>query len=108
MHLNSALKDQSVKYRHRLGRIEGELNQLDSAIVCAVKTGCGAPSSSRIFRALNDASIACADVIDAYKARPIPDHVRDELTRLHCAMSDLTVSLQVYAQLSVSAPIAPR
>jgi hypothetical protein len=91
-----------AKQSLRLGSHEAELNRIDTAFVGATKTGGRLPSSSKIFGAMADASIACAEVIDAYEARPIPAHVRTGLFRLHCAMSDLTASLKLYAALSSS------
>ena len=92
----------------RLGSHEAELNRIDTAFVGAVRNGTRLPSSAKIFGALTDASIVCAEVIDTYRARPIPANVRTELLRLHCAMTDVTVSLKSYAVLSVSQEIRPR
>ena len=86
----------------RLGSHEVEINRIDTAFVAATKAGTRLPSPSKIFGALTDASIVCAEVIDTYEARPIPANVRTGLSRLHCAITDLTASLKVYAVLSVS------
>ena len=91
-----------AKQSLRLGSHEVELNRLDTAFVTAVKAGTRLPSSTKIFGALADASIACADVIDAYGVRPIPANVRTGLARLHCSMTDLNASLRLYSVLSVS------
>jgi hypothetical protein len=93
---------ESGKQSVRLALIEDELNRLDTAVICAVKTGTCLPSSSLIFGTLMDASIAFADIDDAYKDHPRPVHVRNEVSRLHCAVTDLEASLQLYAQLSVA------
>ena len=91
-----------AKQSLRLGGHEAELNRLDTAFVDAAKTGTRLPSPSKIFGALSDASIACAEVIDAYGPRPIPADVRTGLGRVHCAVTDLTASLKLYAVLSAS------
>lgn len=89
-----------AKQSLRLGSHAAELNRIDTAFVAAVKTGKKLPSPSKIFGALTDASIGCADVIDTYGPRPIPENVRSGLVRVHCAMSDLHASLKLYAELS--------
>ena len=86
----------------RLGSHETELNRIDTAFVAAAKRGTLLPSPSKIFGALTDASIACAEVIDIYGSRPIPADVRTGLSRVHCAATDLTASLNLYAVLSAS------
>ena len=91
-----------AKQSLRLGSHEVELNRLDTAFVAAAKAGTRLPSPTKIFGALADASIACAEVIDAYDARPIPANVRTGLARLHCSITDLSASLKMYAVLSVS------
>ena len=52
--------------------------------------------------AFSATSIVCAEVFDTYEARPIPAKVQSGLMRLHCAMTDLTASLKLYAVLAVS------
>jgi hypothetical protein len=91
-----------AKQSLRLSSHEVELNRIDTALVAAAKVGTRVPSPSKIFGALADASIACAEVNDAYDARPIPPNVRSGLARLHCSITDLTASLKLYAVLSVS------
>ena len=91
-----------AKLSLRLGSHEVELNRLDTAFVAAAKAGTRLPSPTKIFGALVDASIACAEVIDAYDARPIPANVRTGLSRLHCSITDLSASLKLYAVLSVA------
>ena len=85
----------------RLGRLEVELHRIDNALLAAAKAGCSPPSNSEIFGALIDASVVCADAVDAHVDRPIPLHVRNELSRLHCAITDVCASLELYAVLSV-------
>jgi hypothetical protein len=91
-----------AKQALRLGSHEVELNRIDTAFVGAAKAGTRLPAPTKIFGALTDASIACAEVIDTYEARPIPANVRTGLSRLHCAITDLAASLKLYAVLSVS------
>jgi hypothetical protein len=91
-----------AKQSLRLSSHEVELNRIDTAFVAAAKSGRRLPSATKIFGALADASIACAEVIDVYDARPIPVNVRTGLSRLHCSITDLTASLKLYAVLSVS------
>jgi hypothetical protein len=91
-----------AKQALRLGSHEVELNRIDTAFVAAAKAGTCLPAAANIFRALTDASIACAEVIDTYEARPIPTNVRTGLSRLHCAITDLAASLKLYAALSAS------
>lgn len=81
---------------------EAELNRIDTAFVGAVRNGTRLPSTAKIFGALTDASIVCAEVIDTYRARPIPANVRTSLLRLHCVMTDVTASLKSYAVVSAS------
>lgn len=102
MHMIVENRKELARQSLRLGSHEAELNRIDTAFVGAAKTGARLPSTSKIFGAMTDASIACAEVIDAYDARPIPANVRTGLLRLHCAMTDLTASLRLYAMLSVS------
>ena len=102
MHMVVEERKELAKQSLRLGSHEVELNRIDTALVAAAKAGTRLPSSTKIFGALADASIACAEVIDAYEARPIPANVRTGLLRLHCAMTDLAASLKLYAALSVS------
>ena len=96
------LLHESAKLQLRLGSHEAEINRIDTSLLSAAKGGFKPPASSRIFGALSDASIVCADVLDAYADRPIPAHVHTGLSRLHCAITDLAASLEVYAVLSVS------
>ena len=102
MHVAVEERKELAKQSLRLGSHEVELNQIDNAIVAATKGGTRLPSAPKIFGALADASIACAEVIDAYEGRPIPASVRTGLSRLHCAITDLAASLKLYAALSVS------
>ena len=44
----------------------------------------------------------CAEGIDEYGAKPIPESVRAGLIQLHCAITDLAASLKLYAALSFS------
>ena len=85
----------------RLGSHEAELNRIDTAVVAASKGKARLPSSSKIFHALIDASIVCADVVQNYEGRPIPPNIGTSLLRLHCAITDLEASLKTYAVLSV-------
>ena len=85
----------------RLGSHEGELNRIEAALLSAAKAGSRPPSSSQIFGALSDASFVCAEIVDAYVDRPIPLNVRTGLSRLHCAITDLSASLKVYTALSL-------
>jgi hypothetical protein len=85
----------------RLGSHEAELNRIDTAIIVAVKSRVPLPPSPEIFGALSDASIACAEVINTYGARPIPANVRAGLFRLHCAIRDLAATLKIYVMLMV-------
>jgi len=91
-----------------LGSHEAELNRIDTAFVAAAKAGAPLPSPSRVFGALSDASIECADVLDTYGRRPIPEKVRSGLVRVHCAMTDLTASLKLYGELSAHKNLAYR
>jgi hypothetical protein len=84
-----------AKQALRLGSHEVELNRIDTAFVTAAKAGTRLPAPTKIFGALTDASIACAEVIDTYEARPIPTSVRTGLSRLHCAITDLAASLKL-------------
>jgi hypothetical protein len=93
---------ESGKQSVRLRLIAEELNRLDTAVIYAVKTGSCLPPSSLIFGTLMDASIAFADIDDAYKDHPLPLHARNEVSRLHCAVTDLEASLQMYTQLTVA------
>jgi hypothetical protein len=102
MHMIVEDRKELARQSLRLGSHEAELNRIDTAFVGAVKTGTRLPSPSKIFGALTDASIACAEVIDTYGSRPIPADVRTGLCRVHCAATDLTASLNLYAALSAS------
>ena len=102
MHMAVEERKELAKQSLRLGSHEAELNWIDTAFVAAAKAGTRLPSPTKIFGALADASIACAEVIDAYQAKPIPASVQTGLMRLHCAMTDLAASLKLYAALSVS------
>ena len=102
MHMIVEDRKEQAKQSLRLGSHEAELNRIDTAFVGAAKTGARLPSSSKIFSALSDASIACAEVIETYGSRPIPADVRTGLCRVHCAVTDLTASLNLYAALSAS------
>jgi hypothetical protein len=84
----------------RLGSHEAELNRIDTVVVAASKGKARLPSSSKIFGALIDASIVCADVAHNYEGRPIPTNIRTFLLRLHCAITDLEASLKTYTVLS--------
>ena len=105
--MNTGVGDQAQQ-SCRLESHEAELNRIDTAFVGAARDGTRLPSPSKIFGALTDASIVCAEVLDTYRARPIPENVRTDLLRLHCAMTDVTVSLKSYAVLSVSQETRPR
>jgi hypothetical protein len=94
-------QDEGAKQWLRLGSHETEINRIDTALMRAAKIGGRPPSSFIIFGALSDASIACAEVVDAYSDRPVPPNVRTGLSRLHCAITDLAVSLRSYAVLSL-------
>jgi hypothetical protein len=102
MHMVVEDRKELAKQSLRLGSHEVELNRIDTAFVAAAKAGTRLPSPTKIFGALADASIACAEVIDAYEARPMPTDVRTGLSRLHCSMTDLSASLKMYAVLSVA------
>jgi hypothetical protein len=102
MHIVVEDRKELARQSLRLGSHEAELNRIDTALVGAAKAGTRLPSPSKIFGALTDASIACAEVIDTYGARPIPADVRTGLCRVHCAVTDLTASLKLYAVLSAS------
>ena len=94
-------RSESAKEWLHIGSHEAELNRIETALVGATKCGSEPPSSSRIFGALIDASIVCAEVLDVYGDRPIPLRVRIGLSRLHCANTDLVASLKTYAALSL-------
>ena len=100
MHMVFEDRKELAKQSLRLGSHEAELHRIDTAFVAAAKAGTRLPSPSKIFGALTDASIACAEVIDTYGARPIPANVRTGLIRLHCAITDVTASLKLYAVLT--------
>jgi len=102
MHMVVDDHKERAKQSLRLGSHQAELNRIDTAIMTAAKAGTCLPTPSKIFGALTDASIVCAEVFDAYEARPIPAKVQSGLMRLHCAMTDLTASLKLYAVLAVS------
>jgi hypothetical protein len=95
------LQHESAEQQLRLGSHEAELNRIDTALLGAAKGGFRTPSCSKIFGALSDASIVCAEMLDAYADKPIPVHVRTGLSRLHCAITDLQASLKIYGALSV-------
>ena len=101
MHMVVDDHKERAKQSLRLGSHQAELNRIDTAIMTAAKAGTCLPTPSKIFGALIDASIACAEVIDSYEARPIPANVQTGLSGLHCATSDLAASLKLYAVLSV-------
>ena len=101
MHMVVDDHKERAKQSLRLGSHQAELNRIDTAIMAAAKAGTRLPTPSKIFGALIDASIAYADVIDTYEARPIPANVQTGLSGLHCATSDLAASLKLYAVLSV-------
>lgn len=88
----------------RLGSHETELNQIEAALLTAAKSGTSPPSSSRVFRALSDASIVCAEVVDEYADKTMPRLVRNDLSRVHCAITDLGVSLASYTVLCLKEP----
>ena len=95
------LQRESAKEWLRLGSHEAELNRIDTALVGAAKAGFRPPSTSKIFGALSDASIVCAELLDAYADKPLPAHLQTGLSRLLCAVTDLEASLKTYAVLSV-------
>ena len=101
MHFLVDPQKESARQWLRLGSHEGELNRIEAALLCAAKTRSRPPSSSQIFGALSDASFVCAEIVDAYVDRPIPLNIRTGLARLHCAITDLAASLELYAGLSV-------
>jgi hypothetical protein len=84
----------------RLGSHEAELNRIDTAVLAAVRGKARLPPSSKIFGAMIDASIVCADVVHNYEGRPIPTNIWTCLLRLHCAITDLEASLKAYTVLS--------
>jgi hypothetical protein len=84
-----------------LDRHVAVLNRLDTALVAAAMAGRPPPSARQVFDALCDASIASAEVIGTYGTKPIPDHLRSGLLRLHCAFTDLTASLKHYTRPAV-------
>jgi hypothetical protein len=90
------LSEQSTK---SLDRRVAEIDRIDTAVLAATKFGVELPSAAVVFSALNDASIASAEVIDAHGAVPIPAEVRSGLLRLHCSVSDLVTSLRMYGAL---------
>ena len=102
MHFLIDGQSESAKEWLRLGSHEAELNRIDTALVGAAKAGSRPPSSSKIFGALSDASVVCAEVLDKYAGRPVPVNVHTGLSRLHCAITNLSASLKAYAMLSVS------
>jgi hypothetical protein len=88
-----------------LDRHVAVLNRLDTAVVAAALLGRPPPSARQVFDAFGDALIASAQVIDTYGTKPIPDHLRSGLLRLHCAFTDLTASLKHYTRPEVGALI---
>ncbi|HEY8245689.1 MAG TPA: hypothetical protein VIG38_00180 [Hyphomicrobium sp.] len=101
MHLAFDDHKEIGKQSLRLGSHEAELNRIDTAIVAAARSRTRLPSPSKIFGALSDASIACADVVEAYEGKPLPRNVRAGLFQLHCAITDLSASLKAYAVLAI-------
>lgn len=82
-----------------LDRQVAEVLRIDCLIVAAAKRGLPPPTAGLAFEALSDASIAAADAIESCGAAPLPSDVRTELLRLHCAISDLVTTLQLYGVL---------
>jgi hypothetical protein len=76
-----------------------QVDRLDTAVVAAAKFGVQFPASAVVFSALNDASLASAEVNDAHGTGPLPPDVRNGLLRLHCSVSDLVTSLRLYCVL---------
>lgn len=83
---------------------EVELNGIDCSVVAAARTGTTLPRAATIFGAMADASIASADVMDLYRAVPIPENIRAALMRLQCATTNLAASLKLYAALAPPEP----
>ena len=79
-----------------------ELNRIDTAVLSAVKSGTTPPSSKAIFGALTDASFACAEVVESYSARAVPENVRTGPVKLNCATTT-RISRAIYAAMN-SAP----
>lgn len=75
------------------------VDRMDTAVVAAAKFGVQFAASAMVFSALNDASIASAEVIDAHGTGPLPLDVRSRLLRLQCSVSDLVTSLRLYCVL---------
>jgi hypothetical protein len=93
------LREQSTR------RLEGqaaEVDRVDTAVVAAAKFGVQFPAFAVVIRALNDASTASAEVVDAHGTGPLPLNVRNGLLRLHCSVSDLVTSLTLYCVLGHS------
>lgn len=84
----------------RLGSHEAEVNRVEVAVMAASRRGGTPPSSSTIFGALNEATMICAEVLDAYVDKPIPHPVRAAMSRLNCSMNNLGVSLGAYTVLT--------
>jgi hypothetical protein len=85
----------------RLASHTAKINRIDTAVVAAAKAGTALPPSDEIFGALSDASIACAEVIDTFGAKSVPENVLAGLFRLNCAITDLAASLKLYVMLMV-------
>jgi hypothetical protein len=96
------LSEQSTR---RLDRLAAELDRIETAVVAATRCGSLVPSTDMVFRALNDASVVSAAVIDAHGSKPIPLDVRNGLLRLHCSVTDLVTSLRLYSALGL--PLNP-
>jgi hypothetical protein len=97
-----ALQHESAKQQLRIRSHEAELNRIDTALVRGAKGGFRLPSISNVYGALSDASVICAEMLEAYADRPIPINVRIGLSRLLCAITDVAASLKLYGVLSVS------
>jgi len=97
----------AVEFAEQTKRIESrvaEINRIDSALLATAKTGAPTPSAQKIFGALADASIACAEVIEMYGSQPIPADVRTGLFELQSAITDLAASLKLYVIPTIHAP----
>ena len=89
----------AVEFADQTKRLEShvaEINRIDATLLAAAKTGTSPPSAEKIFGALGNASIACAEVIETYENRPISANVRTSLFRLHGSITDLAASLKLY------------
>jgi hypothetical protein len=91
-----------------LGRQVAELNRIDTAILAAAKAGLPLPSTTVVFGALSDASIASAEALENCGATSIPLNVRTGLLQLQCSMTDLAISLKFYTGLRHALKLTPK